>query len=402
MSILQKRIGPLENDDGEFIVNLKAQAETMSEFFSSVLTRSDDQPPSKAAIHGNDSLSDIEVTEERVKGLIDGMRENAAPGPDGIPPILLKMLSDEISTPLTILFRRSIDDGQIPDDWKEANITAIHKKGSRAEPGNYREVSLTSVVGKLLERLVKNEIDAFIENHDLLKNSQHGFRRGRSPQTNLIEFANVTTKWNDNGNCFDVLFLDFSKAFDVVCHKRLLIKLEAIGIIGKVIIWIKDWISGRRQRVVVDGEFSEWVEVMSSVIQGSVLGGILFDIFIDDIDDVVFQALLKKFADDLKLAMMIRNERDAQLMQANLDRICQWASKWKMSFNVKKCKVMHFGKKNIRYGYTMNGHAIEEVKEEKDLGVWMEEDLRPSKQCKMAAQSANWANVRSIKQSVLF
>jgi ribonuclease P/MRP protein subunit RPP40 len=122
-----------------------------------------------------------------------------------------------------------------------------------------------------------------------------------------------------------------------------------------------------------------------------VLGGILFDIYIDDIDDVILEALLKKFADDTKLAMMIRNEIDARKLQANLDRLCQWADKWRMSFNVKKCKVMHFGRNNIRHGYSMNGCAVEEVKEEKDLGVWMEEDMRPSKQCKVAAQSANWA-----------
>lgn len=116
----------------------------------------------------------------------------------------------------------------------------------------------------------------------------------------------------------------------------------------------------------------------------------LFDIFIDDIDDAFILVLLKIVADYTKLAKMIANNGDSQQMQANLDRICEWARKWKMSFNVKKCKVMHFGRNNIRYGYSMDGCAIEEVKEEKDLGVWMEEDMRPSKQCKMAAQIANF------------
>ena len=385
------RVGPLKNSDGEFIINPKEQAETMKDFFSSVFTRSDGESPPKAAFNGDCSLNEIAVTEEQVKKLIDGLKENGAPGPDGFPPIVLKILRDEIAVPLTILFQKSLDDGQIPDDWRDANITVIHKKGSRAEPGNYRGVSLTSVLGKLLERIVKNEIDSHIENNNLIKNSQHGFRRGRSTQTNLIEFLNETTKWHDEGSCFDVVFLDFSKAFDVVCHKRLMVKLEAIGIQGEVLKWIKDWTSRRRQRVVIDGSSSEWAEVISSVIQGSVLGGILFDIFIDDIDDVLIRILIKKFADDTKLAKRIKDAEDAQQLQANLDKIFEWAETWKMSFNVKKCKVMHFGKNNIRYGYKMNGCDIERVSEEKDLGVWMEEDMRPSKQCKVAAQNANWA-----------
>ena len=387
----RSRLGPLKNEKGEFIIDPKEQAETMSNFFKSVFTCSDGDPPTKEPVHGNRTLNVIEVTEERVKSLIDGMRENSAPGPDGIPPIVLKILRDEVAFPLAILFKKSLEDGRIPDEWRDAHVTAIHKKGSRAEPGNYRGVSLTSVVGKLLERTVKHELDAHIENNGLIEDSQHGFRRGRSTATNLIEFLNVTTGWNDNGNCFDVIYLDFSKAFDVVCHKRLLVKLEAIGVGGNVIKWIQDWISKRRQRVVVDGKFSEWADVVSSVIQGSVLGGILFDIFVGDIDDAILIAIIKKFADDTKLAMRIKNAEDARQMQENLDRICGWAERWKMSFNAKKCKVMHFGRQNIRYGYTMNGVAIEEVKEEKDLGVWMEEDLRPSKQCQVAAQSANWA-----------
>ena len=266
-----------------------------------------------------------------MKSLIDGMKENGAPGPDGIPPIVLKMPLDEVAVPLKILFQRSIDNGQTPDEWQEANITAIHKKGSRAEPGNYRGVSLTSVIGKLLERIVKIEFDEHIENNKLIKDSQHGFRRGRSTQTNLIKFMNVTTGWHDNGKCF-------SKAFDVVCHKRLLVKLEAIGIGGKLIIWIKDWISGQRQRVVVEGTYSEWVEVLSSVIQVSVLGGIFFDIFVGHIDAVAIEALIQKFADNTKIAMLIESEEDGRKMQANLDRISEWAERWKMKFNTKNAK----------------------------------------------------------------
>ena len=284
-----------------------------------------------------------------------------------------------------------MDEGQIPEDWRNANVVPIFKKGSRCEPWNYRPVSLTSVTGKLLERMLKYEIDAHIENNKLTKDSQHGFRRGRSTQTNLIEFLNVTTRWGDEGKCHDVVYLDFSKAFDVVCHRRLLEKLRATGIQGKVIKWIEDWLSRRKQRVVIDGNYSEWEAVVSSVIQGSVLGGIFFDIFIDDINDEVLEALLRKFADDTKLAMVIQNIKDAQWMQENLNRICEWAERWRMCFNVKKCLVMHYGKNNIRYEYEMYGRVIKEAKEEKDLGVWVEEDMRPSKQCRMAAQSANWA-----------
>ena len=144
---------------------------------------------------------------------------------------------------MMILFRKSIDDGQIPDEWRDANITAIHKRGSRAKLEKYRGVSLTSVVGKLLERMVKNEIDVYIENNGLIEYSQHGFLKGRSTQTNLIKVMNVTTSWHDEGKCFDVIYLDFSKAFNVVCHKHLMVKLEAIGIGGKLIKWLKDWIS---------------------------------------------------------------------------------------------------------------------------------------------------------------
>ena len=242
-----------------------------------------------------------------------------------------------------------------------------------------------------MERIVKSDLDEYIEKNSLMSKTQHGFRPGRSPQTNLIEFCNVTTKWYDDGKSFDVVYLDFSKAFDVICHKRIIVKLEAIGVEGKVIEWIKNWLSDRRQRVVVEGNFSDWIEVISGVLQGSVLGGILFDIFIDDIDEAALHALLRKFADDTKLAMVVEGKDDARRMQQNLDNLCKWAKKWEMRFNAKKCKVIHFGRKNEQHKYTMDGGQIMSDTSEKDLGVWVEDSMKPTKQCQMAANAANWA-----------
>ena len=220
----------------------------------------------------------------------------------------------------------------------------------------------------------------FIEKNELFLDTQHGFRTGRSVQTNLLEFNNETTKWMDAGKAYDVLFLDYAKAFDVVSHKRLIVKLEAIGIKGKLLAWLKDWLKGRRQRVKVEGEFSEWVEVLSSAVQGSVLGGTLFDIYINDVCKAVLDALILLFADDTKVARTIQSEEDAKRMQEIIDRIEEWSNRWGMAFNADKCKVMHMGRNNPQYKYTMGGRQIGESTAEKDLGVWTEASLKPSKQ----------------------
>ena len=395
--VTKNKIGPLVHDD-VVVVEPREQARILNEYYASVFTRTDGEVPEVrqrgGGVEGGGGggvLEEILVTENCVGEAIDGLKEDSAAGPDEIPPRVIKELKHQLITPITIIFQKSIKESRIPDDWRLANVTPIFKKGKKSEPGNYRPVSLTNVIGKMMERIVKKHLVNHIERNNLLSNSQHGFRTGRSVQTNLIEFFDVTTKWWDEGKSFDVLYLDFSKAFDKVCHARLVVKLQEFGVTGEVLEWLKDWLRGRKQRVRVEGEFSDWVDVISSVVQGSVLGGILFDLFIDDIDDETIQAFLRKFADDTKVAKLIESLKDAEEMQRMINRLAEWANRWGMAFNVKKCKVLHFGRKNPKQRYVMNGIEIMEANEEKDLGVWTENTMKPTKQCAAAAKAANFA-----------
>jgi hypothetical protein len=188
---------------------------------------------------------------------------------------------------------------------------------------------------------------------------------------------------------FDIIFLDFAKAFDKVPRERLLEKLRAHGIKGRALRWIRAWLTGRQQRVVLNGKTSSWAEVLSGFPQGSVLGPILFSVYINDIDTVAaFIDILRKFADDTKLGQTVSTEEERSRLQLALDKLCEWASTWGMEFNVQKCKVMHVGHNNIEQEYYMNGELLGVTEEERDIGVLVQKNLKPSAQCSKAARTA--------------
>jgi hypothetical protein len=220
--------------------------------------------------------------------------------------------------------------------------------------------------------------------------------KSKSCLTNLLEYLEVLTKLVDEGHSVDVVYLDFAKAFDKVPHQRLLMKMKAHGIDGKVVEWVGAWLSDRKQRVVLNGKKSNWEKVESGVPQGSVMGPTCFIIYINDIDTAVdtITAIISKFADDTKVGRVVESDNDREKLQMDLDRLGEWSEDWQMLFNSGKCKVIHFGRRNNEYTYTMGGYApagsvLESVVEEKDVGVIIHNSLKPSAQCAKAAKKAN-------------
>ena len=206
---------------------------------------------------------------------------------------------------------------------------------------------------------MREDLVSHLEKLHLIYESQHGFRRGRLCLSNLLTFLEKVTKAVDEGLSLDVIYLDLAKAFDKVPHERLLKKISSHGIEGKVKQWLANWLKGREQRVCIDGSSSGWRQVLSGVPQGSVLGPILFLIYINDLDLVVHNEILK-FADDSKLFGVVTNVCEANSLQSdlNLNSLIQWTDQWQMKFNFEKCKVMHIGHRNIEYTYEMNGHVL--------------------------------------------
>ena len=343
-------------------------------------------------------LSNIIFSESEVREKLQSLNVHKSTGPDKIHPYFLQKCANTLSKPLTLIFQKSFDNGEMPSQWADANITPLFKGGSKTDPANYRPISLTSVVCKLMEKMVRSALIAHLDQNELINKNQHGFVKYKACVTNLLETIDYLTSvmTSKAKSSVDMIYLDFEKAFDKVPHMRLLHKLKGYGIEGNVLKWIESFLTGRRQRVVLGEVESDWCEVTSSVPQGSVLGPVLFVIYINDMPEVMTN-MCKLYADDSKIMAKINNDNpdaDAMGLQDDIDNIVIWSEKWKMKLNSKKCKVMHLGKINPKCSYylhdTVSGedHCLEGTEIEKDLGVFISANLKAKTQVDRASAKA--------------
>ena len=385
----KRHIPNLVCKDGTLTKTDEEKANALNEQFCSVYSNEDlDNIPLFPDRKIDTFLKRIDITSEIVLKKLQNLKIDKASGPDEVHPFILKNCSTILVQPITIIFNLSVKQGSLPKIWKHGRISPLFKKGKRNVPANYRPVTLTSIICKILESIFADNIIAHISNNNLQDKNQHGFTKLKSTVTNLLQALNIWTDALSHGFPIDIVYFDYEKAFDKVPHRRLLCQLQSLGITSEPLAWIEDFLSSRTQTVSVNGMSSATTEVTSGVPQGSVLGPILFLLYVCDASKLV-NNFLSLFADDTKLySILLDLDHSPEELQEDVDSLCRWSEKMLMSYNIDKCHTLHLGPKNPNQNYILSKsnitneedsyvhlHKMNNVAAEKDLGVIIDNKL---------------------------
>ena len=355
--IVNQIIAPVNNTksiqfleiNGEIIESDFEMAEALNNYFveQSTLNESNAslpefQPPN------HEVLENIIISDEDVIEAINMVKPNKASGPDLISPRLFKEGANQLVLPLRKLFNLSLILGEFPASWKRSNVTAIHKKDDRSNPSNYRPISLLNYAGKLMERCIHKHMTNYLIEHSVISPFQSGFQAGDSTVNQLLYICNEISNALDDNKEFRIVFLDISKAFDRVWHRGLLFKLKSIGISGNLLNWFTNYLSDRYQRVCMNNATSSWKKINAGVPQGSILGPLLFIIFINDIVNDI-NSSIRLFADDTCIFEIVDDPAaSAATLNDDLKKILDWAKTWLVLFNALKTEALLASKKRIK------------------------------------------------------
>ena len=384
-------IPPLVDSNDNLVVSNHDKCTVLNDYFASVFTADDGLLPEFVPrLSENNSLNCVLFTFDKVLKTLKSLPSKCSKTPDGFPAFFLKSLAPAIAFPLSLLFEMSMSTGDIPLVWKTALVCPVFKKGSRKQPSNYRPISQTCILCKVMESIISSSMISFLRTHNLISQDQFGFLTRRSTCTQLLLTLNNWTLNVDNGMKVDVVYTDIAKAFDSVSHSKLLLKVEAYGFKSNLLQWIRAFLNDRTQCVYVGLDVSSPKAITSGVPQGSVLGPLLFLIYVNDLPDhIQSPAGIKIFADDTKLYLGYTDNQNAPLIQS-LYQFCSWSHTWQLSVAYTKCSVISFGSHGYEPTslYSLSGIPLQFVSSIRDLGVCLNSDLMPSMHCSNIAAMA--------------
>ena len=333
----------------------------------------------------NDEIYDIDFSQNVVMQYLDDIDINKAQGPDNISGVVLKKCSKALCQPLSLIFQLIYNTGLIPHQWKLANIVPVFKKGDNKDVSNYRRTSLTCLTAKAMERIVYEKILCRTEN--LIDSRQHGFLRNKSCSTNMISLTESHSVSLLSKVPTDIIYFDFAKAFDSVCHDLILKKLKnQFGIDGRLLKFLKNYLQNRKQKVVLDNHISDTVDVLSGVPQGSIIGPLLFVLFINDIYNNLDKGTnVALYADDIKMWRQIDSHRDCKILQKDITALNEWCIQNRMKFHPDKCKVLTVSNNETplfievlpftTIFYLIGQNIIDYTDSQKDLGIYINTKL---------------------------
>jgi hypothetical protein len=371
----------METENDELVVEDLDKAELFNKHFLSH-SNIDTSGASLPAFLGNQgdnlNLESLTIKDDDVLQILRGLNTSKATGPDGISAKMLREAAPAITPSLTRLINMSLRLCRVPTLWKRANVVALHKKLDRSSVSNYRPISLLSCTSKVMETCIFKYVFNYIRDNSLLTKLQSGFMPNDSTVNQLVHIYHMFTEALDKKKDVRVVFCDITKAFDRVWHDSLIFKLKKLGIKNDLLHWFKDYLSHRQQRVVINGEHSSWGHIKAGVPQGSVLGPLLFLVYINDITENI-NTNIRLFADDTTLFVTVDDPVESNnILNADLSTLREWANKWLVLFSPPKTKALTLSLKPIDPGYQpleMGNSVLSDVNEHKHLGITLTKNV---------------------------